>query len=70
MAVNVQKLLPPSKGSPLAKINAIKAPSSLAIKKTTIDTDKLMKPLKEESGSSSIQKNLSNIDSSLKLLLK
>jgi rare lipoprotein A len=70
MAINTQKFLPPSKGSPLAKINAIKAPSSLAIKKTTIDTDKLMKPLKEESGSSSIQKTLSNIDSSLKLLLK
>ena len=70
MAVNIQKLLPSSKGSPLAKMGTINVSPSIAIKKKTIDTNKLMRPLKEDSEENGIQKTLSNIDSSLKLLLK
>jgi hypothetical protein len=69
MAVNTQKLLSSAKGSPLAKIRSSKIIPTVSIKKKTIDTQKLIGPVKQDDPKS-IQKTLMNIDSSLKLLLK
>lgn len=68
MAINTQKLLPPSKGSSLAKISATKIVPSTAIKKKSIDTQKLLGSKKDEPGQ--IVKTLTDIDVRLKLLLK
>jgi rare lipoprotein A (peptidoglycan hydrolase) len=68
MAINAQKLLPPSKGSSLAKISATKIVPSIAIKKKSIDTQKLLGSKKDEPGQ--IVKTLTDIDVRLKLLLK
>ena len=69
MAVNTQKLLPSAKGSPLTKLGVTKIIPTVSIKKKTIDTQKLIGPVKQDDPKS-IQKTLMNIDSSLKLLLK
>ncbi len=74
MAINTQKLLPSAKGSPLEKIRTSIIKPTVSIKKKTIDTKKLIGPIKDqdqfgEDDPKSIQKTLMNIDSSLKLLL-
>jgi hypothetical protein len=48
MAVNTQKLLPSSKGSPLAKISTAKISKGMSIKTKTIDTKKLMGAKEDE----------------------
>jgi rare lipoprotein A len=68
MAVNTQKLLPSSKGSPLANISAAKITKGMSIKVKKIDTQKLLGPAKEDS-SESIKGSLVKIDSLLKSIL-
>ena len=68
MAVNTQKLLPTSKGSPLAKISAARITKIVSIKPKKIDTQKLLGSAKEDS-SENIKDTLLNIDSLLKSIL-
>ena len=77
MAINTQKLLPSAKESPFAKIRKSIITPTVSIKKKTIDTKKLIGPIKDqdqdqfrEDGPKNIQKTLMNIDSLLKILLR